>query len=260
MSRKLGCLVDLPDARDWTVGDSPLAGVMPGALPEVCTEAKEAVDIIGDQASQSCVGWATAQVWYLQAKLGGEAPFFPSPLVTYTLARRYVFGPDTPLPDWGSYPREAYRALAKVGTCARELWPDNGQHTSEDIPVDVFREAADHRLGATAYYAFTTEGAALADQLAQSIANRVYPCMSFEVDEAMSSWAGSEDETLPEDVGPGQGRHYLPIIGYNRRRDAWLTVNSWGLNWGDRGFAWLPSARVLSPSTRDRRVMYLGVK
>jgi len=38
---------------------------------------------------------------------------------------------------------------------------------------------------------------------------------------------------------PIVGYHCIAIVGYDRKNNAWLIRNSWGLDWGMKGYCWI---------------------
>lgn len=43
---------------------------------------------------------------------------------------------------------------------------------------------------------------------------------------------------------PFQGEHAVAIIGYDDSKKAWLAKNSWGEQWGDKGYIWIEYGRA----------------
>lgn len=56
------------------------------------------------------------------------------------------------------------------------------------------------------------------------------------------------DGLVPMPVGSAIGGHALCVIGYDDDRRALRIQNSWGVEWGDAGRAWLPYDYVTSPA------------
>jgi len=59
---------------------------------------------------------------------------------------------------------------------------------------------------------------------------------AFLTDEFMSAGPGYVWKT---GEGPGSSAHAMTIIGYDDSRNAYRVQNSWGTNWGDKGYFWL---------------------
>lgn len=45
---------------------------------------------------------------------------------------------------------------------------------------------------------------------------------------------------MPKEGERKRGGHAITVIGYDDNKKAFRIINSWGLNWGDNGYAWLP--------------------
>ena len=54
-----------------------------------------------------------------------------------------------------------------------------------------------------------------------------------------------DDGFMPDDLTEGvDGGHCIAIVGYSKTKDAFRLRNSWGTDWGDAGYAWLPMDMV----------------
>ena len=42
-----------------------------------------------------------------------------------------------------------------------------------------------------------------------------------------------------DDITPSQDAHAMTVVGYDDNRRAFRLINSWGVGWGDRGYAWI---------------------
>lgn len=40
-------------------------------------------------------------------------------------------------------------------------------------------------------------------------------------------------------IPPSSGGHALVVVGYDDRKEAFRSMNSWGKNWGDDGYIWV---------------------
>jgi hypothetical protein len=54
------------------------------------------------------------------------------------------------------------------------------------------------------------------------------------------SFVGYKGPGIFDDMSRGQGMgHAMAVVGYDESRQAFKFVNSWGKDWGDKGFAWV---------------------
>jgi hypothetical protein len=70
--------------------------------------------------------------------------------------------------------------------------------------------------------------------------------------ESLEANAIYDDTTSPRDGG-----HAMVLVGYSDRRQAFKLINSWGTDWGDKGFGWI-SYRALRELSDRMFVMDVG--
>jgi pimeloyl-ACP methyl ester carboxylesterase len=173
-----------------------------------------------------------------------------SPRMLYHLARRYD---EWPGEDYsGSSCRGAVKGWFHHGVCLEDLWPylDQAGKANFVEPSDGWDlDAAIRPLGA--YYRITTD--AIADlQAAIFEVGSVYASATVH-----AGWWLKETPELEPIRYPGnrQGGHAFALVGYNA--DGFIVQNSWGPDWGFRGFAILTYADWLE-SASDAWVATMG--
>ena len=62
------------------------------------------------------------------------------------------------------------------------------------------------------------------------------------------------DAVYDDTTTPRIGGHAMVLVGYSERRQAFKVINSWGTDWGDKGFAWI-SYRAIKELTDRMFVM-----
>lgn len=196
-----------------------------------------------DQRGGSCLGAACRGALAIAASIGGWK-LYPSYLAIYALARQlHVPGNDI-LPDLGAYPHRAFEALEDWGVVSRERWPDDSD-LERPVAVDVL-EAGSSAL-VTGVFRIREDGARRARIIRESIAAGHPVVFGMAVDDAYMRWAGAT--TYPGRTGEDRGGHAQVVVGY--KPGAFLVQNSWGLDWGTRGFAWLDEGWIESDECYD---------
>jgi C1A family cysteine protease len=200
-----------------------------------------------------------ALVSYFQQKAHGRT-FEGSPLFLYKVTRNLlnVSG------DAGGFLRTTMQALRLFGIAPEERWP----YVPANIDLEPLQFhyvfAANYK--AKTYYRLDTPGVAreellariktnLAAQLPSMFGLFTFPSAAF----AMTTGA----LPLPARGERPELSHALVAVGYddarairnaidgNVARGALRIRNSWGPQWGDGGYGWLPYAYVLSGLTSD---------
>lgn len=69
--------------------------------------------------------------------------------------------------------------------------------------------------------------------------------------ETFAKWRSEQVMTEPyilDGTGGPQSGHAMTIVGYDDALGAFRIVNSWGIGWGDRGFAWVSYPLMVNPA------------
>lgn len=151
MSRlPLGYLKDSRDSRDLRLGS--LLGAEP--VPPSADRLARGFDLQLRQNAQSCVGFSISEALYASWKLQGIAsPVLPSPRFIWFNSRVTHHAEKL---DSGTYIREAFRQIAKLGYCPeRECESLDGAdlfYCAERPGRTAYRLAIDQRLQSFQYY------------------------------------------------------------------------------------------------------------
>jgi C1A family cysteine protease/peptidoglycan hydrolase-like protein with peptidoglycan-binding domain len=161
--------------------------------------------------------------------------------------------------DFGSSVRETMRAMVLFGVPPEEFWPYQGDF-EEEPPAFCYTYAQNYQ---TIHY-FRLDGSNLRpnELLAQIklVLIAGFPCMfGFTLYSSMFNASNPKGHipfpTLDE---KREGGHAMVAVGYsdylqikNAAPGAFLVRNSWGTDWGDRGYGWLPYDYVLEGLARD---------
>jgi C1A family cysteine protease len=187
-----------------------------------------------DQGSLgSCTGQALAAAHhFLDPSIAGSRLFL------YYNAR--VFDGD-PAEDTGSSISAGIRALEVHGLCSETLWP---------YTPATFAQ----KPGARAYAAALDRQVVRAEQVEETVV-ALMTCLAagFPVALGIEVYASllSEEAArtgrvdMPRRGEVSQGGHAVLCVGYTPA--SWIMRNSWGKDWGDRGYFYVPRAFLTDP-------------
>lgn len=149
--------------------------------------------------------------------------------------------------DSGAEIRDGIKVVAKLGAPNESDWPYDISRFAEKPPKKAFTDALKHQ--ALAYARVPQTVTALQSVLASGFpvifGFTVYS--AFESSEVAST--GVVPMPTPNDTV--EGGHAVLLVGYKTNPDGSVTFevrNSWGTDWGDSGYFWMPASYVTSPS------------
>lgn len=259
MKYSLGCLRDLPDARDWYIDTHPEAAKHFHTRPvfghtltsDWSVEARQ-VDLrahcspiedqltIGSCTAQTVAGMAE----YLERRAHGNH---------IDVSRLFVYKATRNLLGWtgdtGAYIRAAIKAMVVFGAPPERYWPYQVERFEEE--PSAFAYAYGQSLQALSYFRIDRPGLAPGDVLrvTKAVLHAGVPVgLGFVV---FNGGNDQGDFAFPGVHDVPQGGHAVMIAGYDDDREinghtgALLVRNSWGTNWGDNGYGWLPYEYLL---------------
>ncbi len=223
---------DLPDHRDHIYARA-LA-----ALPE-SVDLRSHCSPVEDQGQLgSCTGNAWAGALELLEKKAGT-PFFDVSRLWIYYQERALEG--TVSKDDGAQIRDGAKAMAKLGYCTEALWPysDNAKQFKKKPTAAAFKDALPRKI--TQYQRITdlqSMKTCLAEGYPFIFGFTVYD--GFEGDEV----ARTGILNLPAPGEKQQGGHAVLCVGYDDITQRVLVRNSWGPDWGQGGYFWMPYAYI----------------
>jgi C1A family cysteine protease len=254
--RGMGWLRDLPDYRDYTADHAqiqPQLDAIGVAHPENASPASS-VDLraycspVEDQgALGSCTANATAGlVEYFERRARGKY-VDASRLFLYKATRNLLHWTG----DTGAYLRSTMGALALFGVPPEEYWPYDIANFDNEPTAFCYAFASDFR--AISYYRLDPPGTTTASLLARiksNLGGGLPSVFGFTVYSSVSQAAATGQIPFPAPGESTVGGHAVLAVGYDdtlrivngpvTTTGALLIRNSWGPNWGDHGYGYLP--------------------
>lgn len=205
-----------------------------------------AVENQGD--TMSCVANAVAGAYEYLAKMHTGNDVDVSRLFVYYNARRLEVEADTPIEDDGACIRSAIESLKLYGACAEVTYPFDEKRVNEVPPPPVYAEAAqflveDMRL-------VPTELAAWKSCLAQGLPI-IFGLNLYQSFERQRKKGMVPMPSAREAARASHGSHAMLAVGYSDPDRVFIVRNSWGADWGDRGYCYIPYDYLLNSEFND---------
>ena len=168
--------------------------------------------------------------------------------------------------DTGAYLRSTMGALALFGVPPEEYWPYNIKGFDVEPPAFCYGFAQNYQ--AIKYYRLDPPGTspeALLNRIKSNLAAGLPSMFGFTVYTSISQADGNAGKIPFPTAGEKiEGGHAIVAIGYDDKMKikntnpkgvettgAFLIRNSWGAEWGDGGYGWLPYDYVKSGLAED---------
>jgi hypothetical protein len=189
----------------------------------------------GDQGRlSSCVGWATAYALKsYQEKLEiGWSLNTPSHL----FSPAFVYNQINAGQDQGSYIFEALDLAVAQGISTLATMPYSDTNYLDQPTATATAEAAQYKAARWSRVNDTS-------QIKAALANRKPVVVGIKVYQQLQNLQGPAS-VYNTASGNNLGGHAVTIVGYddNKYGGSFKVINSWGVNWGDNGYFWMPYA------------------
>lgn len=191
---------------------------------------------VGRQGAQSsCVGWAlgyAARSYYARRESGSDEilpePFSPS--FIYNQTKEGNCGS-------GSSISSGLKLLETVGEVGLSEFPYD--------PKDCSREPTPAQLDKAKYHRIKSWARVETSQI-DAIKAEIYQGNPVVIGLRVTLGFYQLKRGTYSDVSDSSsGGHALVVVGYSDERQAFKVVNSWGENWGERGFGWISYSAMM---------------
>ncbi len=259
----MGWRRDLPDFRDFTLQTLQVRQLVKKSRPLKAAQdqAPSRVDLrqwcspVENQGSLgSCTANAAVGLVEYYERRTSNSYLDASRLFLYKATRNLLGWAG----DQGAYLRTTMKALVLFGVPPESYWLYVIDRFDEEPPAFCYAFAQNYR--ATQYYRHDPAGAKLQDALASV---RTYlagglPCVfGFSVYSSFPGVDDGADIPFPQPGDHLEGGHAVMAVGHDDTRKigdevgALLIRNSWGREWGEDGYGWLPYRYVTGGLAAD---------
>ncbi len=136
--------------------------------------------------------------------------------------------------DSGATLRNGMKVLQKLGACSERTWPYDIHSFANEPHQDAYSEAEQHLIDE--YRRVPVDAHAMKTCLAEG-----YPFVF-----GMRIYKAFEDDgqhgriSLPRAGEKDMGSHAMLACGYSDKDEVFVVRNSWGTDWGDKGYCYVP--------------------
>ncbi|MFL6513418.1 MAG: C1 family peptidase [Chthoniobacterales bacterium] len=244
---RFGWIPDLPDQRDYAFS-APRAVLQ--KLPAKVNLTSRCPPVFDQGEIGSCTANAIGGAIEFDRLKQRLKPFTPSRLFIYYNERVME---NTVGEDAGAMIRDGIKTVAKQGVCPEKLWPYDGTpfppnpHLTKKPSPSCYKEALKHT--AVQYQRVSRNLSQMKGCVASGypfvVGFTVYE--SFESDEV----ARTGEMPMPSPRERVVGGHAVMAIGYDDNQSCFRMRNSWGTNWGMKGYFTMPYAYLLDENLSD---------
>lgn len=239
---RYGWVPDLPDVRDHVYA-APMA--MLKKLPAAVDLRSKFPPPYDQGQLGSCTGNAiAAAVQFGRRKQKQKPDFIPSRLFIYYNERAME---GTVKVDGGAQIRDGIKSVVKQGACSEKTWPYQISDFTVKPPAAAFKEGSKYEV--TSYSRLTPTLTQLKGCLASG-----YPFVfGFTVYESFESVAVAKSGAMPMPAASEKvlGGHAVAAVGYDDASQRFVVRNSWGSNWGQKGYFTMPYAYATESNLAD---------
>jgi C1A family cysteine protease len=232
---RYGWKPDLPDKRDLKFA-APLARQLPAKIDMTA----QCPAVYDQGALNSCTANAIGAAYEFELLKQKANGFMPSRLFIYYNERMIEGNIPT---DGGAYIRDGIKSVARQGVCPEPEW----QYIASEFAIKPFKQCYDDALKnkAISYQRIEQQlnllKSCLADGYPVIIGFTVYT--AFESPEVAKTGVLNMPAANEEVIGG----HAVLVVGYDDETSRFILRNSWGPNWGKKGYFTMPYAYLTDP-------------
>ena len=250
---RYGWKPDLPDHRDFLYATPPATAA---ALPTQVDLRPQCAPVYDQGQLGSCTANAIAGAIEFDQKKQKLPEFTPSRLFVYYIER--VLEGTSPSVDSGAQIRDGIKAVAAQGACKETSWPYD-DHNTDPTPCPNCEFAKKPAAGC--YTEAKQHKIKVYQRLNSAVINTLKGCLAagspfvfgFTVYQSFESQQVADTGIVPM-PGPQEktvGGHAVMAVGYDDATQQFIVRNSWGVDWGLKGYFMIPYGYLTSTNLAD---------
>ncbi len=246
MANSFGWLPDLPDHRDLLY-TAPM--MVMRTLPKNVDLRSNCPEVYTQGILGSCTANALAAAFQFEQKKQLIPNFIPSRLFIYYNERVLL---NTINSDSGAFLRDGIKTINAQGVCPENDWPYLVDQFSVKPPEVLYEKAATNQV--LSYMRLNNTNI----NLLQSCLAQGFPFVfGFSVYESFKSIDKNGIMPMPTFSEQRLGGHAVMAVGYNDEKQYFIVRNSWGINWGDNGYFYMPYTYI---TDRNRSIDFWTIR
>ena len=182
----------------------------------------------------SCTANAIGFAYHFdELKQNSQSPFIPSRLFIY-YNERNMEGHTSE--DSGAEIHDGVQTINTIGVCQEEMWPYDINKFTEKPSDNCYEIAKNHQ--SVSYNALDQN----IDQFKAAIISGFPVVFGFSVYESFESADVTKTGKMPmpKEGEKILGGHAVALVGFDDINNVFIVRNSWGENWGDKGYFYMP--------------------
>jgi len=189
----------------------------------------------------SCLSHALASIYEYFLRCNGLAAPDLSELFLYYNARKIDGNLNK---DIGSTLQASMKSLAEHGICDEQSWPYKPEKVNDEPSETAYKDGQTRKVKVSLNVALNADTikSALEDGLPVVISVNLYESFTTGVNGFIPM--PSPEEKQSEE----HGRHAMVICGYSDEEKVFVVRNSWGEEFGDNGYCYIPYAYITNAS------------
>lgn len=216
----------------------PVQGLLPSKvdLRTQCSPVADQYDL------GACTAFAVAKGMREQIQFKrGERQVALSPLFLYYETRKIRGSVDL---DTGATITDAMKALQTAGAAPEAAWPYDTMVFDKKPAAPAYKAALEWKVNT---------GAQLAglEDIKKVLAKGQTVVFGMKVYKAFRDVGPNGKLAVPQEGDVYVGGHAVAVVGYDNAKKVLIVRNSWGTEWGDKGYCYMPYAYVTPENVMD---------